>query len=182
MPIVQNMALQPFNTFGVAARARYFASIHRGDELLSLLDDPAFVATPMVILGGGSNLLFTRDFDGLVLKNDIRGLQVLKEDRQSALVRAGAGEDWDAFVRWTLNHRFYGLENLALIPGLVGASPVQNIGDFDRALTVLAQFEATPDTIGMTIACLEALGREPEAQELRQQWAAASRANPPGGN
>ncbi len=130
MPLVANMALKPFNTFGVAAAARYFVSIARSEELLAVLDDPTLSATPKLILGGGSNLLFTRDFDGLVLKNDIRGIQVLKEDGQFAWVRAGAGEDWDAFVRWTLAHRFYGLENLALIPGSVGASPVQNIGAY----------------------------------------------------
>ncbi|MGD9250063.1 MAG: UDP-N-acetylmuramate dehydrogenase [Desulfobacterales bacterium] len=130
MAIVPNMDLKPFNTFGVAASARYFASIARSDDLLGVLADPNLAEMPKVILGGGSNLLFTRDFDGLVLKNDIRGIQVLKEDRQSAWVRAGAGEDWDAFVRWTLTHRFYGLENLALIPGSVGASPVQNIGAY----------------------------------------------------
>ncbi len=130
MPIVHNMALKPFNTFGVAASARYFTSIARSDDLLGVLDDSTLAETPKVILGGGSNLLFTRDFDGLVLKNDIRGIRVLEEDRQSAWVRAGAGEDWDAFVRWTLAHRFYGLENLSLIPGSVGASPVQNIGAY----------------------------------------------------
>ena len=90
MPIIHNMALKPFNTFGVAASARYFASIARSDDLLGVLDDPTLAETPKVILGGGSNLLFTRDFDGLVLKNDIRGIRVLEEDRQSAWVRNSA--------------------------------------------------------------------------------------------
>lgn len=130
MPLAHNIDLKPFNTFGVAAAARYFASVTRPDDVRSLLDDSVRAALPRLILGGGSNILFTRAFDGLVIKNDIRGIQVLKEDDQYAWVRAGAGEDWDTFVRWSLAHRFYGLENLTLIPGSVGAGPVQNIGAY----------------------------------------------------
>ena len=130
MSLTENIALEPFNTFGVAATARYWASIRRPEDLHVLLNDPLLADQPRLILGGGSNILFARDFDGLVLKNEIRGVAVLKEDGQYAWVRAGAGEDWDAFVRWSLAHRFYGLENLSLIPGSVGASPVQNIGAY----------------------------------------------------
>ncbi len=130
MPIARDVSLQPFNTFAVAASANYFAAITSSEDLRTVLDDAAVAGQPHLILGGGSNILFTRDFDGLVLKNEIRGIQVVKENDAHAWVRAGAGEDWDAFVRWTLKHRFYGLENLALIPGAVGASPVQNIGAY----------------------------------------------------
>jgi UDP-N-acetylmuramate dehydrogenase len=130
MAIAENVALRPYNTFGVRASARYWASITRPDDLRPLLDDPLVAQKPHLILGGGSNILLTRDFEGLVLKNDIRGVEIVREDRQCAWVRAGAGEDWDAFVRWTLARRLYGLENLALIPGSVGASPVQNIGAY----------------------------------------------------
>ncbi len=130
MPIVRNISLQPFNTFAVAAAANYFAAIASSEDLRTVLDDAAVAGQPRLILGGGSNILFTCDFDGLVLKNEIRGIQVVAEDEAHAWVRAGAGEDWDAFVRWTLQHQFFGLENLALIPGAVGASPVQNIGAY----------------------------------------------------
>ena len=130
MPLARHMNLQPFNTFAVAVTADYFATITHSDELRTVLDDATIAGQPRLILGGGSNILFTRDFEGLVLKNDIRGIQILKENRQYAWVRAGAGEDWDTFVRWSLDHHFYGLENLALIPGTVGASPVQNIGAY----------------------------------------------------
>ncbi len=130
MPIARNVSLQPFNTFAVAASANYFAAITSSEDLRTVLEDAAVAGQPRLILGGGSNILFTRDFDGLVLKNEIRGIQVVKEDDELAWVRAGAGEGWDAFVRWTLKHQFYGLENLALIPGAVGASPVQNIGAY----------------------------------------------------
>jgi UDP-N-acetylmuramate dehydrogenase len=130
MKIAENVALRTYNTFGVTASARYWVSITRPEDLRPLLEDPLVAQKPHLILGGGSNILLTRDFEGLVLKNDIRGVEVVKEDRECAWVRAGAGEDWDTFVRWTLARRLYGLENLALIPGTVGASPVQNIGAY----------------------------------------------------
>ena len=128
MLIKRHLDLTPYNTFAVAAAANYFASISSSDDLHAALD--AAGDRPRLILGGGSNILFTRDFDGLVIKNDIGGIRVVKENRSHAWVWAGAGEDWDGFVRWTLRHRLYGLENLALIPGAVGASPVQNIGAY----------------------------------------------------
>jgi UDP-N-acetylmuramate dehydrogenase len=130
MAIAEHVALKPFNTFGVAAAARFWVAVDTPDALLAVLDDAALAAKPRLILGGGSNILFTRDFDGLVIKNDIRGLTVVRETPRHAWVRAGAGEDWDAFVRWSLRRGYYGLENLALIPGAVGASPVQNIGAY----------------------------------------------------
>jgi UDP-N-acetylmuramate dehydrogenase len=128
--LTENIALKPFNTFGVAATARHWVSITRPEDVQVILDNPLLAEQPRLILGGGSNILFTRDFEGLIIKNDIRGIAVLKEDGQYVWVRAGAGEEWDAFVRWTLTHRCYGLENLSLIPGSVGASPVQNIGAY----------------------------------------------------
>jgi UDP-N-acetylmuramate dehydrogenase len=128
MAIRRQIDLTPYNTFAVAATANYFAAIASRDDLRAVLE--AAGDRPRLILGGGSNILFTRDFDGLVIRNEIRGIRVVREDRDHAWVRAGAGEDWDAFVRWTLYHRLYGLENLASIPGAVGASPVQNIGAY----------------------------------------------------
>ncbi len=128
MPIQRHIDLTPYNTFAVAAVANYFAPVAGRDDLRAVLDGAG--DRSRLILGGGSNILFTRDFDGLVIKNEIRGIRVVREDHDHAWVRVGAGEDWDGFVRWTLRHRLYGLENLASIPGAVGASPIQNIGAY----------------------------------------------------
>ncbi len=153
MPIARAINLQPFNTFAVAATARYLATITHPDDLQVVLDDPVYAGLPRLILGGGSNILFTRDFDGLVLKNEIRGIQIMKEDRQHAWVRAGAGEDWDTFVRWTLAHHFFGLENLALIPGAVGASPVQNIGAYGVEVGALLEAVEAIDMASGALCC-----------------------------
>jgi len=129
MSIQENKSLKPYNTLGVDAKARYFLSVTAPDSLLAAIGE-ARNALPYLVLGGGSNILFTRDFEGLVLKNDIKGLAVLGQTDDDVHVRAGGGEDWHAFVQWCLQHRFYGLENLSLIPGTVGAAPVQNIGAY----------------------------------------------------
>ncbi|MGD9332527.1 MAG: UDP-N-acetylmuramate dehydrogenase [Desulfobacterales bacterium] len=129
MSIQENISLKPFNTFAVEARARWFLSVTAPDGLAEALAK-APPGRPLLVLGAGSNILFTRDFQGLVLKNDIRGREVVDQDRDRVLVRAGGGEDWHGFVQWCLRHRLYGLENLALIPGTVGAAPVQNIGAY----------------------------------------------------
>ena len=129
MPIQENKSLKPYNTLGVDARARYFLSVTAPDSLVAAIDS-GHNDRPLLVLGGGSNILFTRDFEGLVLKNDIKGLAVLEQADDDVRVRAGGGEDWHTFVQWCLQHGFYGLENLSLIPGTVGAAPVQNIGAY----------------------------------------------------
>jgi UDP-N-acetylmuramate dehydrogenase len=122
--------LKPYNTFGVPARARLMARVESAEDLMRLWDDVQLAQGPRLILGGGSNLLLTGDFDGLVLKNEIRGHRVAFEDRDHVRVRSGGGEDWPDFVQWCLAQGYYGLENLVLIPGTVGASPVQNVGAY----------------------------------------------------
>ena len=123
-------SLQHFNTFGIAARARQFLDIHSVGQLAATLADPVLAALPRLILGGGSNLLFTRDFDGLVLRMANLGKDIVGKERGCTLVRAGAGENWHGFVQWTLQQGLGGMENLSLIPGTVGASPIQNIGAY----------------------------------------------------
>jgi len=125
----ENISLRPYNTFAVDVRARHFLAVTTGVALVSAL---AVVPSDrqLLVLGGGSNVLFTRDFDGLVLKNEIRGCEVLDEDRDGVRVRTGGGGDWHGFVGWCLQQGYYGLENLSLIPGTVGAAPVQNIGAY----------------------------------------------------
>jgi UDP-N-acetylmuramate dehydrogenase len=131
MPEIQHdISLKPYNTFGVEARASHFVSFSGEDELNALLKDHRLNDLPALILGGGSNILFTRDFEGLVMHNNIRGIEILEEDDSQVLVKAGAGENWDDFVDYTVAQGWGGLENLSYIPGNVGASPIQNIGAY----------------------------------------------------
>ena len=128
MQIQENFSLRPYNTFGIDASARYFATFSNVEELTELLAfDPRL---PVFILGGGSNILFTKNFDGLVLKNEIRGIKKTREDEEHLYVQAGAGENWHQFVLDCISNNRAGVENLSLIPGNVGASPMQNIGAY----------------------------------------------------
>ena len=132
----QHVSLRPYNTFGLDVQARYFARFASADELRQLLQLPEVQASEKLILGGGSNLLFTQDFGGVVLKNEIRGLEIISEDSDTntALVRAGAGESWHGLVEYALDQNLSGIENLSLIPGTVGAAPLQNIGAYGAEL------------------------------------------------
>jgi UDP-N-acetylmuramate dehydrogenase len=123
--------IKAFTTFGVSARASVVATLHETSSLPALLAEPAIArAERRFVLGGGSNVLFTRDFDGLVLRVATRGIEVLDESSQAVRLRVSAGENWDAFVRWTLAEGYSGLENLIFIPGTVGGAPIQNIGAY----------------------------------------------------
>jgi len=131
MKDLRNYSLLRHNTFGIDARCRRFVEYVTEDELLSVLSTLAETPeSPVLHIGEGSNLLFTKDFEGTVLHSAIKGLDVVEEEEDHVLVRAGAGENWDGFVTKTLRRGFYGLENLSLIPGEVGASAVQNIGAY----------------------------------------------------
>ncbi|QDA61678.1 UDP-N-acetylmuramate dehydrogenase [Hymenobacter jejuensis] len=131
-----NVSLRTYNTFGIDVKARLFARFASTDELRALLALPEVQQAAKLVLGGGSNLLFTKDFDGVVLRNEIRGLETLSSDEASdtALVRAGAGESWHALVQYALDQNLSGIENLSLIPGTVGAAPLQNIGAYGAEL------------------------------------------------
>jgi UDP-N-acetylmuramate dehydrogenase len=128
MRIQQNISLRQFNTFGIDASAKYFSAFNSTEELTDLLAQNSKLKT--FILGGGSNILFTKNFDGLVLKNNIKGIELIKEDAHYVYVKAGAGENWHQFVLYCLQRNWQGIENLSLIPGNVGASPMQNIGAY----------------------------------------------------
>lgn len=130
MLVEKNLALQPFNSFGIAARALRLARIASEAELQALIRHPDWSAEETFVLGGGSNIVLTGDVRQLVLKVEIPGRRLLRETDKGWLVEAGAGERWHDFVAWTLQQGWPGLENLALIPGTVGASPVQNIGAY----------------------------------------------------
>ena len=130
MRISENVLLRSYNTFGIAAQARFFASFSNASELEELLKTPPQQGLAHMILGGGSNVLFTKNFDGIILKNEIKGISVAGEDDDYIYVKAGAGETWHSFVMDCIKNNRAGLENLSLIPGNVGASPMQNIGAY----------------------------------------------------
>jgi UDP-N-acetylmuramate dehydrogenase len=124
-----DISLKPFNTFGIDVNANRFATFLSIEELNSLLSQRE-AYEPLLILGGGSNLLLTKDFNGLVLKNEIIGFNLIEETDTEVIVEAGAGEVWHQFVMNCIENGYAGLENLSLIPGSVGASPMQNIGAY----------------------------------------------------
>ncbi len=130
MVVEKNVSLQPHNSFGIAAKALQLARITSEADVLALLADPELRCAPKFVLGGGSNIVLTGDVKPLVLKVEIRGRRLLRQTPRAWVVEAGGGENWHEFVAWTLEQGFAGLENLALIPGTVGASPVQNIGAY----------------------------------------------------
>ncbi|MEC5142564.1 UDP-N-acetylmuramate dehydrogenase [Chitinophaga sp. 212800010-3] len=130
MQVSENVLLKSYNTFGIEAVARYFAPFSDADELLALTAEQQASGLPHMILGGGSNILFTKDFNGWVLKNEIKGISIIGEDNDYVYVKAGAGENWHGFVQYCIGQQLAGLENLSLIPGNVGASPMQNIGAY----------------------------------------------------
>jgi UDP-N-acetylmuramate dehydrogenase len=134
--LIENAPLAARNTLRVAARARLLAEVRDAAKLPELLDFPAVRNRPLLVLGEGSNLLLTGDFDGTVVAMASRGVQV-EQDGEVARIAVAAGERWDDFVRWTLGQGYAGLENLILIPGTVGAAPIQNIGAYG---TEVAEF------------------------------------------
>ncbi|MDN5864464.1 MAG: UDP-N-acetylmuramate dehydrogenase [Gammaproteobacteria bacterium] len=123
--------LGPLNTFRVPVRTACLATLHDAQALAALFAEPLLAeASKLFVLGGGSNVLFTRDFDGAVLRVASRGIEVIEETAAAVGLRVAAGENWDGLVRWTLRRGLAGLENLILIPGTVGAAPIQNIGAY----------------------------------------------------
>jgi UDP-N-acetylmuramate dehydrogenase len=122
--------LKKYNTFSISAYAKSFAIFKSEKELCLLLQEIHKNNDPLLVLGGGSNILFTDNFEGTVLKNEISGIQVLLENEHDILIKCGAGEGWHKFVIYCVNKGWSGLENLSLIPGTVGASPIQNIGAY----------------------------------------------------
>lgn len=129
MMIQENISLKPYNTFGIDVQAKYFAAFQSIDELKELLHYKK-TANHRLVLGGGSNILLIKNYNGLVLKNEIKEIEIIKEDEHYVYVRVGAGENWHQFVLYCLQYNFAGVENLSLIPGNVGASPMQNIGAY----------------------------------------------------
>jgi UDP-N-acetylmuramate dehydrogenase len=130
MIVEQNASLQPYNTFGIVARARTLVRVRGESDIQAVLAHPEWGPDTKFVLGGGSNVVLTGDVKATVLKVEIMGRRVLEDGPRSVLLEAGGGENWHDFVTWTVQQGYPGLENLALIPGTVGAAPVQNIGAY----------------------------------------------------
>lgn len=130
LDVRENVELAPYTTFGVAAKARFFVEPETTDQLIAVLRDERFVGLPRLILGGGSNILFTRDFDGVVIRPRMDGIELIDENDEYRFVRIGAGAEWTKTVQTLLDRGWNGLENLSLIPGTVGGAAVQNIGAY----------------------------------------------------
>ena len=143
--IRENISLLPYNTFGIDVKARYLATFGSLAELHELCGQVTASGLPYMVIGGGSNLLFTRDFDGWIIKSDMQGLRVLETDAGSCLMEADAAMVWDDFVACCVRQQLYGAENLSLIPGTTGASAVQNIGAYG----------AEAKDIIETVSCME---------------------------
>ncbi|MFT5581933.1 MAG: UDP-N-acetylmuramate dehydrogenase [Psychromonas sp.] len=126
----ENVSLKSFNTFGIDVKARYFKSFSSLEELEGIMRSIATRKEEIMILGGGSNVLFTKDFEGIILKNEIKGIEIISEDNKEVIIEVGAGEVWHEFVMNCITNNWAGIENLSLIPGNVGASPMQNIGAY----------------------------------------------------
>lgn len=130
MEILENYSLKKLNTFGVNAACRYFVELKSEPEIRELLGNQEFIKGEKLFLGGGSNILFTKDFEGWIAKMSTKGNKVLEENEKDILVESSAGEKWNDFVTYCVEKNFYGVENLSLIPGTVGAAPIQNIGAY----------------------------------------------------
>jgi UDP-N-acetylmuramate dehydrogenase len=130
MHIYDNQSLLLRNTFHIDATTRHLVEINSETDFVSLIKEKQYINNEKLVLGGGSNILFTQNFDGIVILNNILGKSLVKEDADFFYVKAGAGELWHDFVIWCIDHNYAGLENLSLIPGKVGASPMQNIGAY----------------------------------------------------
>lgn len=132
MMIQENVSLKPYNTFGIDVNARRFVSVTSVDELKNVIEQSRH--EPLFIIGGGSNMLLTRDVDALVIQINLRGMEVLRQTDDSVWVEVQAGESWHEFVLYAISNDWGGIENMSLIPGNVGTAPIQNIGAYGREI------------------------------------------------
>ena len=130
MKLLENVNLKSYNTFKIEAYCDFFVEINSDEDFISLLQIEIYKKSEKLILGGGSNILFTKNFHGLVIKNNLKGISVTSENGNDVTVKVAAGEVWHEFVMWCIENNYGGLENLSLIPGCVGAAPMQNIGAY----------------------------------------------------
>ena len=151
MKIEESKELRPYHTFHLDVKAKYFANVKTVDDLLLLLNSSIYRNNPSLVLGGGSNLLFTGDLNGLVIKLSIKGISTLAEDEDEVDLKIGAGENWHELVTYCVDKGYGGIENLSLIPGTVGAAPMQNIGAYGVEIKeVFKELEAIEIATGKT--------------------------------
>lgn len=151
--LLENVSLLPFNTFHIDAKAAYLTKIRSTADLQTLRTTSLFKSHPRLILGGGSNVLFTRDFNGLVIKNEVEGIDTVEEDDDFITLQVGSGQNWHELVMYCVNRDFGGIENLSLIPGTVGAAPMQNIGAYGvEVRQVIRELEAVDLQTGEVIS------------------------------
>jgi UDP-N-acetylmuramate dehydrogenase len=149
--IQESPSLLAFNTFKFDARARYFSIITSLQDLAELRESHVFKNNPRLFLGGGSNILFTQDFSGLVIRNELKGINVVREDGDTVTLKVGSGENWHGLVMFSVDKNYGGIENLSLIPGTVGAAPMQNIGAYGvEVRNVIEEVEAMELSTGQT--------------------------------
>ncbi len=130
LKIEENKSLKTFNTFGVNVKANYFTSVASEKEILEILQSKRFGSMDKLILGGGSNILFTKNYEGLVIHYVEKGIRLVEENEKYVIIESSAGEVWNDLVSYCVDNKYYGIENLSLIPGTVGAAPIQNIGAY----------------------------------------------------
>ena len=130
MDFEKNISLRKLNTFGVNVKCKFYCKVQSEKEMVSVINSEEYNNNSHLILSGGSNVLFLKDYDGLIIQNEIKGKQITEEKSESTILRVGAGENWHQFVLWSIKNGLSGLENMALIPGNVGSSPMQNIGAY----------------------------------------------------
>lgn len=130
MELKENFNLKDFNTFGISAYTRFFTILRNESDLAELFESRIFKENMYIFLGGGSNVLFTKDWTGLVIKNELKGIEIIEENSEYVLLRSMGGESWHDLVLFAVEHNFWGIENLSFIPGTVGAAPIQNIGAY----------------------------------------------------
>ncbi len=143
MQIQKNISLQPFNTFGIDVKTRLFTQWNSSNDVVEYARSKELASVPRLILGGGSNMLLTQDFDGIAIKNAILGREIVSESDENVTVKIGGGEVWHEIVLWTISQGWNGMENMSLIPGSMGAAPIQNIGAYGKELKdIFVELEA----------------------------------------
>lgn len=150
--LIPNVNLQPFNTLGISAKAEFFTAVDNLSSLLNVISIARQKSLPLLLLGGGSNIVLRDNFPGVAIKLNLMGREKVKETDEFVWLRAGAGENWHELVNYCLCKRYWGLENLSLIPGCAGAAPIQNIGAYGVELKdVFCELEAVDITSGDTV-------------------------------
>jgi len=157
MRLQENINIKAYNTFGIDAKAKYFCELRSVDELTDLVQSDLFKKEKHIFLGGGSNVLFTKDFDGIVIHNSILGKTIVHETDETVFLKVNSGEQWHSTVIYCVNNNWSGIENLSLIPGTVGASPIQNIGAYGVEIKDVIE---KVETVELTTGAIKSFSNE----------------------